>query len=96
MKTVRFLLSAESEMLDAAHYYELQAIGLGVDFLDKIDSAVQDIAENPDRWPIIRLHIRRRLIHRFPFGLLYRIDPDEIIILATMHLHQHPDYWINR
>jgi len=96
MKTVRFLLAAELEMLDAAHYYELQAAGLGIDFLDKIDSAVQDISKNPDRWPIIRFHIRRRLIHRFPFGLLYRIDPDEIIILATMHLHRHPDYWINR
>ena len=31
--------------------YELQAAGLGIDFLDKIDSAVQDISKNPDRWP---------------------------------------------
>ena len=38
MKTVRFLQPAEQEMLDAAQYYELQASGLGLDFLDKIDS----------------------------------------------------------
>jgi toxin ParE1/3/4 len=96
MKAVRFLRPAELEMLDAAHYYELQAAGLGLDFLDKIDFAIQDITDDPMRWPVIRPHIRRRLIHRFPYGLIYRIDPDEVLILATMHLHRHPDYWIDR
>jgi plasmid stabilization system protein ParE len=96
MKAVRFLIPAETEMLEAARYYEQQAPGLGVDFLDKIDSAVRDIGEDPERWPVLRLQIRRRLIHRFPYGLLYRVDPDEIIILAIMHLHRHPDYWIGR
>lgn len=96
MKTVRFLRPAELEMLDAARYYELQAPGLGDDFLDKIGSAIQDIAEHPERWPIIRFNIRRRLVHRFPYAILYRVEPDEIIIQATMHLHRHPDYWLNR
>jgi toxin ParE1/3/4 len=95
-KSVRFLLPAELEMLDAARFYEMQARGLGADFLDKIDLAIDDIADDPQKWPVIRLQIRRRLIHRFPFGLLYRIDPDEILIVAVMHLHRHPDYWINR
>ncbi len=96
MKPVRFLRPAELEMLDAARYYALQAPGLGGDFLDKIESAVQDIAEQPERWPVLRLDVRRRLVHRFPYALLYRIEPGEIIVLATMHLHRHPDYWADR
>ena len=96
MKPVRFLLPAELEMLDAARYYNLQALGLGDDFLIKIDSAVQDIGSNPERWPIIRSNVRRRLVCRFPYALLYRVDPEEIVIQATMHLHRHPDCWINR
>ncbi len=96
MKEVRFLRPAELEMLDAAQYYEQQATGLGRDFLDKIDSAVQDIRENPERWPIVQKHIRRRLIHRFPYALLYRIDGEVIVIQATMHLHRRPDYWVGR
>lgn len=51
MKPVRFLRPAELEMLDAARYYELQATGLGADFIDKIGAAIQDISENPERWP---------------------------------------------
>jgi len=68
-----------------------------LDFLDKIDSAVQDISENPERWPVIRFStFAVVLFTAFPFGLLYRIDPDEVLILATMHLHRHPDYWVAR
>jgi plasmid stabilization system protein ParE len=96
MKPVRFLRPAELEMLDAARYYELQAPGLGDDFLDKIASAVQDIGEHPERWPVIRSNIRRRRIHRFPYALLYLVDPEEVVVQATMHLHRRPDYWLNR
>ena len=96
MKPVRFLRPAELELLDAAQYYELQATGLGSEFLDKIDAAIQDIREAPQRWPIVKASIRRRLVHRFPYALLYRVDTDEIIIQATMHLRRRPDYWLER
>jgi len=96
VKPVRFIRPAELELLDAARYYELQAPGLGSDFLDRIDSAVREIVESPHRWPVIRLDIRRRLVHRFPYCLLYRDDPAEVIVLATMHLHRRPDYWLHR
>ncbi len=56
----------------------MRIAGLGADFLDKIDSAIQDISENPERWPIIKAHVRRRLVHRFPYALLYRVEPDEV------------------
>ena len=96
MKPVRFLRPAELEMLDAARYYELQASGLGSDFLDKIDSAVEDIGMHPERYPIVRFNVRRRLVHRFPYALLYRVDPEEIVIQATMNLHRRPGYWTDR
>ena len=44
----------------------------------------------------MRGDVRRRLIRRFPLGVLYRIDPDEIVILAVMHLSRRPDYWHGR
>ncbi len=96
MKTVRFLRPAEEEALDAARYYEFQSPGLGGDFLDRMDAAVADIRKNPERWPIVKGRIRRRLIHRFPYAILYRDDPEEIAIIAVMHLHRHPEYWTRR
>ena len=80
MKPVHFLRPAELELLDAAKYYELQATGLGSDFLDEVDLAIRDIRENPERWPVLRNDMRRRLVRRLPYALLYRVDADAIII----------------
>ena len=55
MKAVRIVLPAEQEMLDAAAYYELQVPGLGQDFLAKVASAVAEVTEDPERWPVVRL-----------------------------------------
>jgi len=96
MKPVRFLLPAEFELLDGAKYYEAQASGLGASFLEATELAVMDLATHPESWTVVRAPIRRRLIRRFPFGLLYRDDPEEIVVLAVMHLRRQPDYWRNR
>ena len=96
IKTVRLLPPAEQEMFDAARYYELQAPGLGQDFLDKVELALQDLVNSSERWPIVQDDIRRRLIRRFPYSLLYKIDQDAVVILAVMHQRRHPSYWLSR
>ena len=96
MKPIRFLQPAENELIDAALYYESQAEHLGEDFLAKIGSALEDIRANPKQWPVIEGGTRRRLAHRFPYGILYRIDPEEIVVLAVMHLRRDPKYWTSR
>jgi len=39
---------------------------------------------------------RRSLVNRFPFGILYSVQNDQIYILAVMHLHKEPGYWKKR
>jgi len=96
MKQTRFLLPAEQELTEAAVYYESQAIDLGKDFLKKVKTAVADILDTPKAWPSIRFSIRRRLIHRFPYAILYKIDKTEVIVIAVMHLRRQPNYWLSR
>lgn len=96
MSPVRFLVPAEVEMLEAAAYYESRSEGLGVDFLRKVRNAISDIEKHPDRWPVVDFGVRRRLVHRFPYAVLYKIDRDEIVVVAVMHLSRRPDYWIGR
>ncbi len=95
-KTVRLLFPAEQEMFAAARFYELQVSGLGQDFLDKVELALRELVKSPERWPIVQDDTRRRLIRGFPYSLLYRIDPEEIVILAVMHQKRHPSYWLSR
>lgn len=96
MNPVVFLPDAEQEMLESAGYYESQATGLGKDFLSETERAVNSIAELPLTWPVIEGELRRRLVRRFPFGILYRIEPEEIVIVAVAHLRRKPCYWRKR
>ncbi|OGS17792.1 MAG: hypothetical protein A2219_04250 [Elusimicrobia bacterium RIFOXYA2_FULL_50_26] len=96
MKSVIFLQAAEDEMINAAMYYESQSEYLGKDFLHKIEIALEDTLSNPFQWPIIGEGVRRRLLHRFPYALLYKIDDDKVVVVAVMHLRRHPSYWIKR
>lgn len=96
MKSAVFLSEAENEMLEAAKYYEDQAPDLGMDYLSEVEHAVRTIEEAPATWPVIEGELRRRLIRRFPFGILYRIEPKEIVIVAVAHLKRRPGYWRER
>jgi len=91
-----FLPEAEQEMLEAALYYQNQAPGLGSDYLSAVERAIQSIEESPYTWPILEGEFRRRLVRRFPFGVLYRIEPEIIIIVAVAHLRKKPGYWKKR
>ena len=96
MKPVVFLPEAEQEMLEAAIYYQSQTAGLGADYLLEVERAVKAIAKSPMIWSVIEGELRRRLIRRFPFGILYRNDPEEIVIVAVAHLRRKPGYWRKR
>lgn len=96
MNPVVFLPEAEQEMLEAAGYYESQATGFGADFLFEAERAVNSVAKLPLAWPVIEGELRRRLVRRFPFGILYRTEPEEIVIVAVAHLRRKPGYWRER
>ena len=93
---VRFSSLAQRELDDAFLWYSDQAAGLGQDFLDEIDRAVRRAATYPLAFSEITLGLRRCLLKRFPYGLIYGLDDDLLIVLAVAHLHRKPRYWIER
>jgi hypothetical protein len=96
MMPVDFLPEADQEMVEAARYYQSLSSGLGEDSLTEVEHAVQSIASSPQTWPVLEGDLRRRLIKRFPFGILYMIEPDKILIIAVAHLRKKPGYWKKR
>jgi hypothetical protein len=87
---------ARIEYLEAIAYYEERQAGLGSRFTIEIESAIQRIVEAPNRWPGIEGEVRRCLAHTFPYGVLYSIETDHILLIAIMHLSRKPGYWRNR
>lgn len=95
MKLV-FHPEAQAELLAAVDYYEAVTKGLGYDFSLEIADALNRITIFPKAWPVIEKPIRRALVKRFPYGVLYMENSEHIAIIAVMHLHRAPDYWKNR
>ncbi len=87
---------AERELNDAAQYYELENPGLGCSFLEEVERSLRSIAEHPEAGSILGGSVRRRLLRRFPYALLYKIRPEGIRVLAVMNLKRRPSYWVGR
>lgn len=96
MKPIRFHPDADAEMVDAAVWYESRQEDLGKRFLTAVQDSLNKIEVNPELYPFVDGDVRRCLTKTFPFGVLFRVKPDVIAVMAIMHLHRDPDYWKNR
>ena len=70
--TFVFHPEAEEEFIAAIDYYEDREAGLGYDFSTEAFTAIQNIVGYPDAWPIIEEDVRRCLVNRFPYSVLYK------------------------
>ncbi len=93
---VIFTKYAKQELEDAARYYELEYAGLGKGFKEEVRRAALRIAEYPQAWSLERGDVRKCLLHKFPYKLLYSTEEDHILVIAVAHQHRRPNYWIDR
>ena len=87
---VSFLPLAEQELDEAFFWYEEQVVGLGNSFLDEFNQSVKRIVAYPALYEQIDNDLRRCLMNRFPYGIIYGIDGEQIIIVALAHLKRRP------
>jgi toxin ParE1/3/4 len=98
---IRFDHEASDELEAAVLWYERQRPGLGEEFLQSVDEAIHRIQAFPE---IGGLHphipyefgVRRLLVRRFPYTVVYLELRDEIRVLAIAHLKRRPGYWTER
>jgi plasmid stabilization system protein ParE len=90
---IRFLDVAQRELDDAVAWYNKREEDLGLDFLDELDRSIRRILSFPLVSTEIDIGIRRCLLARFPYGIIYGLDEDLIVVIAVAHLHRHPRYW---
>ena len=93
---VALLPPAQLELDEAFAWYESQVVGLGYGFLDEFNRAVRLAVSFPELYQQVSPGIRRCLLNRFPYGLLYGQNEGVIVIVAVAHLRQRPNYWLDR
>jgi plasmid stabilization system protein ParE len=96
MISVVFDPDAKAEFLAAVQYYESCQSGLGRRFKLIVQSALQKVAETPFQYRLIHTHFRRYLFPKFPYAVIFSIEPDHIRIIAVAHTKRKPGYWQRR
>jgi len=92
----RFLEIAQIELDEAVAYYNHEVSGLGQEFLTEVSKTLDRIGRFPEAWHPCSKRTRRCRTRRFPFGIIYQIRKDEILVVAVANLHKRPDYWKDR
>ena len=93
---VTFSPEARAEFTDGENYYERQAPGLGARFRTDVRDALKRLRHWPLAAPVEHGEIRRMILRRFPYKLLYSVETDGVYIIAVAHLHRAPNYWSTR
>jgi len=94
--TYRFHPESLEEYQEAARYYAERDPALALRFIEAVEDAIQRILEAPERWRVLDDDVRRCLTHVFPYGILYTIEAEFILIVAVMHGSRKPGYWKGR
>lgn len=90
----RFLTPALVEIREAAEFYDHRVPGLGADFLDEVDAAIDRILSFPEAWGTLGESYRRCHLRRFPYSVIYSIQKNsEILVISLFHQSREPRSW---
>ncbi len=85
--------AAAADIDEAFLWYERQQAGLGEEFLTAVQSALDNIVAHSTKYPVMHRETRRALMHRFPYGIFYRVYGELVVVVARMHGRRDPRRW---
>jgi plasmid stabilization system protein ParE len=93
---VKFLSPAKTELAEVTAYYNSQESELGSEFAEEVRRTIERILQYPEAWSPISKRTRRCRTNKFPYGIIYQVRDDVLLIVAVMHLHREPRLWKSR
>ena len=92
----RFTPEADAELTEARQWYSHHRKDLDLEFMQCIEEVLSRIQSNPRLFPVVYGGLRRAVVRRFPFAILYEVKAEEIQIIAVFHSRRNPDVWKSR
>jgi len=93
---VRLLEPAQQELEEAVGYYEALEDGLGVSLALEFYESLDRIREFPESYPIVTGNVRRGMLHRFRYQIVYEFVDNMIVVMAVIHERRDPKAWRDR
>lgn len=93
LKNLIVLPEAEADVAKAYFWYEEQELGLGEEFLHRIEACIQLIRQNPEMYQVVHESYRRAIVRRFPYVVFYEYSDTTATVYAVFHCAQNPEKW---
>lgn len=87
---------ADEEYVQAVRYYADISLELGLRFHDEMERLIREACRHPERFWKFSPPARRHLSRDFPYAIVFLDRPEQIWIVAVMHLNRKPGYWKDR
>ena len=87
---------ADTDLAQAKAWYDGRRPGLGDDFLLCVEEVFESIRRTPGLYAEIVQVLRLALVRRFPYAVVYRVDEDQITVVAVYHTGRDPRGWQER
>lgn len=101
MRRVRIHAAASEEAVEAAAWYEKERPGLGTEFEQAVEAALDLLEE--ELIPLVPVPgvagtrgVKRLLLRRFPYSVIVRASTAEIVVIAFAHTARRPGFWRDR
>jgi plasmid stabilization system protein ParE len=90
---VVWIAEADADLKAALAWYEDIRSELGVRFALAVEAAVEAIAQNPMRFPVVYKTRRRARVRRFPYGIFFEVEEHRVVAIACFHGRRNPKRW---
>ena len=95
-KPVEYHEDARVDFDESFDYYRKRSVGAALGFTAAVDEAIDQILANPGRFASTHGGCRYCALHRYPFRIIFRDEPNRLVIVAIAHAKRRPDYWHGR
>lgn len=87
---------ADAEAEEARQWYAEKNPAAAKRFVAALRAAIRLMAEDPERWAEFQVGVRRVMLKKFPYAVVFTVEPTRVLVLAVMHFSRHPEYWHGR
>jgi hypothetical protein len=81
---------AEVELNLGIGWYEARTPGLGLRFADEVHASILRALAFPYAWQVLEGDIRRTLVNRYPYSVLYALEPDRLFMSRSCTCGRDP------
>jgi toxin ParE1/3/4 len=96
MSGVAFDPDTRAEFLATVEYYKECQTGLGRRFRTAVERELDGIEAMPFRYRVLHAPFRRCLVPKFPYAIIFVIEPGFMLVVAAAHAKRKPGYWRER